>query len=401
MDYKYIAYTPQSKIVKGTLKVPTKSMAIESLERSGLKVLSLRKAREWNASRLLPSSSSVKARDIILFSRQLAMLLERGTGFITALQLSLDQTSSQALRKILEMVIEDVREGSTLSSAIAKHPRVFPLAYTRMVMLGEQTGRMEATLRELASNMEKDEAAKKKVRSALTYPAFLLVLGIITAVVMMTAVLPSITRLFDEFDAELPWNTRMVISIGDFFTDFGYYLLGGICLLFLILVWYIRQPSGRYNFEKLALKLPLVGRIILSHNMRSYSQMMATLLKSGLPMTEVMAVARQSASGELMRQTLAKIPDNLLQGQSLSQTMRADKFFPDMLVQMTATGEETNTLDDSFAAVADHYEAEFDETMASAMTVLEPVMLVVIGLLIGFVAVSVIMPIYSVYNVIS
>jgi len=399
MNFKYVAYTSQNKIVKGTLGVPSRSVAVETLEQSGLKVVSLKKAKRWDTSRFL-QSSSIKARDVILFSRQLAMLLESGAGFLTSLQLSRDQTSNKALKTILDGVIEDVRSGSTFSSAIAKYPKAFPLAYTRMMKLGEQAGNMETVLRELATNIEKDEAAKKKVKGALTYPIFLLILGVITAIIMMTAVLPSITNLFTEFDTELPWTTRTVMAVGDFFTYAKYYLIGGILLIALFTMWYIKRPSGRYRLEKIILRLPVIGRISLFHNMRGFSRSMATLLKAGLPMKDVMTVVQQSAPSEVMRQTLSRIPHHLLQGKSLSQAMRTEQIFPAMLVQMVTTGEETNTLDSSFAAIADHYESEFDDTLASFISTLEPVMLLFIGLVIGFIAVAVIMPIYSLNSVI-
>jgi len=399
MAYKYVAYNSQKQVVKGTLDVTVESAAVEVLNRAGLRVLSLKKVRRWNVEHLLPSLFGTRSRDVILFSRQLAMLLESGTGFLTALRISRDQTASRPFKRILTRIIEDVEAGSTFSAASAKYPEAFPISYSRMIKVAEQTGNLSAVLEEVVANMERDEAAKRKIKVAMTYPAVILLLGIVTVVILVTAVLPSLTRLFDDFGAQLPWNTRLVIAATDFVSDYKFYLLGVVVLIALFAVWYARRPSGRYQLERLLLKLPLIRRVVLVTYMRNFSRVMSMLLGAGLPMIEVMTVARQSVGSEVVRHSLDKIPDKLYQGRSLSQAMKADPLFPSVLVHMVATGEGTNALDRSFGTVADHYESEFDETVAQLTSIIEPVMLALVGLIVGFLAVSVIMPIYSAYNV--
>ena len=204
MAYEYVAYTPQRNVVKGTLGVTNGTVAVETLERAGLMVLSLREVRRWDIERQLPTLFRVKTQDVILFSRQLAMLLERGTGFLTALQLSRDQITSKMLQKILTAVITEVKTGSTFSTAVAKHPQAFPLAYSRMMRVGEKTGKLEVVLREVATYMEQDEATRKKVRTALTYPVFVVLLGLVTGIVLVFAVIPPLMHIFAEFNTQLP-----------------------------------------------------------------------------------------------------------------------------------------------------------------------------------------------------
>jgi len=400
MTYKYVAYDAENKVVKGTLGVTSESAAADSLERSGLKIVSLRKAREWNIRPLLPTFYGVKPRQVILVSRQIAMLLERGSGFLTALRLARDQTTSRGLKEILADIIRDVGTGVTFSAAVAKHPQAFPLSYSRMMKVGEETGKLEVVLKQMAASMERDEKAKRRVRAALTYPAFVMLLGLITVVVMVTAVLPPLTRMFTEFDAQLPWTTELLTASIDFVASYKFYLLGAVVILISVVPWYLRRPSGRYQFERLLLKLPVIGRVVLIHNMSNFSRIMHMLLAAGLPMTEVVSVARQSAQSEVLRQALGNIPKKLFQGQSLSRAMKADRLFPDMLVQMVTIGEETNTLESSFEAIADRYELESEDSLAALTSILEPLALLLVGLVIGFIAVSVMMPMYSVYNVI-
>ena len=399
MNYKYVAYTPQKKVVKGTLGVVSESVAVEALERAGLRILSLKEVRQWNIEQVLPTLFGVKVLDVILFSRQLAMLLEKGTGFVTALRLSRDQTTSRVLKKILTGVVTDVETGSTFSAAVAKHPQAFPPAYSRLMRVGEQTGKLEVVLRDVATHMEQDEAAGKRVRTALIYPGLIVTLGVVTVVVLVRVVLPPLMRIFAQFNTQLPWPTRVVLALAGFVSDYKFYLLGAVFLLVSLLIWYSTRSSGRYQLERLVMKLPVIGRISLLRNLSHFSRITSVLLGAGLPVTEVMAVARQSVQSEVIRQELGNIPKSLLQGQGLSQAMKASHLFPSMLIQMVITGEETNTLDSSFAVVADHYEFEFNQALTVFISMLEPLLVLLVGLGVGFVAISAMMPIYSIYDI--
>jgi len=400
MSYKYVAYDKDKQLVRGVLPVSTESLAIDSLTKSGLRVLSLKEVKQRGLQGLPAAFFNVKPGEVVLFSRQLAMLLERGTGFITALRLSRDQAAGRKMRGILSSVISDIEAGGTFSSAIDKHPKVFPLSYRRMVQVGEQTGKLEEVLFEVAAYMERDENTKKKIKSMMIYPAFIMVLGIITAIILTTVVLPPLVRLFDTFNASLPWTTRALLAISGFLADYIYYVVGAVLIVVVFVTWYLGRPGGHYRLEQLLWKLPIVRRISVLRSMHNLSRVMSILLASGLSMIEVLKIAEQSAHSEMVRRGLRKIPDRLLQGQSLSQAMHADKLFPNVLTQMVMLGENTNSLDNSFATMADHYEFEFNEAVSSLTSLLEPAMMLIVGLGIAFVAVSVITPIYSVYNVI-
>jgi len=399
MAYEYVAYTPQRNVVKGTLGVTNETVAVEALERAGLMVLSLREVRRWDIERQLPTLFRVKTQEVILFSRQLAMLLERGTGFLTALQMSRDQIVSKVLQKILTAVITDVKTGSSFSTAIAKHPQAFPLAYSRMMRVGEKTGKLEVVLREVATYMEQDEATRKKVRIALTYPVFVVLLGLVTGIVLVFAVIPPLMHIFAEFNTQLPWPTRILLALGGFVSGYKFYLLGTVFSLALLFVWYAGRSAGRYQLERLVMKLPVIGRISLLRSLSHFSHITSILLGAGLPIIEVMPLVRQSVQSEVLRQELENVPKSLLQGQSLSQAMKSSRLFPGMLVQMVITGEETNSLDSSFAALADHYEFEFNQALTVLMSMLEPLLVVLVGLVVGFIAIAAMMPIYSIYDV--
>jgi type IV pilus assembly protein PilC len=400
MPFKYVAYNKDKQMIKGVLPVSTESLAIDTLTKSGLRVLSLKEVKQRGLQRLPSLFFSVKPSQVVLFSRQLAMLLERGTGFLTALRLSRDQAAGGKMRNILSSIISDIEAGSTFSATIDKHPKVFPLSYRRMVQVGEQTGKLEEVLFEVAAYMERDEDTKKKIKSMMIYPSFILVLGIITAIILTTVVLPPLVRLFDTFSAQLPWPTRALLAISGFLGDYIYHVVGVVLIVVILVAWYVNRPGGRYRLEQFLWKLPIIRRISVLRSMQNLSRIMAILLASGLSMIEVLKIAEQSAQSEMVRRGLRKIPDKLLQGQSLSQAMHDNHLFPNVLTQMVMLGENTNSLDNSFATMADHYEFEFNESVSSLTSMLEPVLMLIMGLGIGFVAVSVIMPIYSVYSVI-
>ena len=399
MNFKYTAYTPQQKIVQGELEALDKNIAIESLERAGFNILSLKSYRKINLEDILPSLFSVKKTDIVLFSRQLAMLLEKGIKFLSALELSKDQVHNRILKKRLKAVLDDVEGGSTFSDALAKHPDVFPVTYFHMIKVGEKAGKLEEVLREEAEHIEQEEVTRKKIRNALVYPSVIFLMGIGTVVVLLTTVLPSMMDLFTQFGSELPLPTRVTVSIAEFFDSYSLYLLGGILILILFIIMYSRTNSGKYNLEKLILCLPVVGRIISLRNLEQFSRISSILLSAGLPVPEVIMIAQHGVQSETVRHELAKVPESLIQGQGLSGSMKNSALFPSMLIQMVITGEETNTLESSFQALAEHYAYEFNQSLTTFISLLEPVLILIIGLFIGFIAISAMMPIYSIYDV--
>lgn len=399
MAYKYIAYDFQKKLISGTLAVSEQATAVKALERAGLRILSLREVKRPRFLKWLPPLFEVKNRDVILFSRQLAMMLGRGTGFLTALKLAREQVAGRALKKVLREVITDVETGATFSAAVEKHPRAFSVAYGKLMRVGEKTGKLEAVLKQIADYMEQDEATRKKVKTAITYPMFVVLLGMVTGVILVTVVIPPLTRIFTEFNTQLPWPTRFVLGLAGFITSYKYYVLGTGSSLFLFLVWFSSRRTGRYLMERILLKIPILGRLYRLRTLAYFSRISSMLIGAGLPIVEAVQLARQSVQSEILRRELYLIPDRLLQGQSLSQAINNITWFPSMVNQMVIMGEETNTLDASFGMLADHYDFEFGQAMSQFMSTLEPALVLLVGLVVGFIAISAMMPIYSIYDV--
>ena len=285
MDYKYIGYTEDRKVVKGTLAAANQNVAAQVLNRQGYQVLSLKPVAAFIPSweQAFPSLFRIKPQVIVFFSRQLALLLESGTDIVTALELLQSQASSRTFRKVLGEVVSDLRGGNRLSFALQKHADVFPPVYRRSLSVGEQTGGMETVLRQIADYMEQDINSAKTVKNALTYPIIVAVVAIAVVAVLVTFVLPTFTNLYSSLNVELPLATKLLISLVDGLRANGVYVLIGLGAAVVLIFAYIKTPAGKYQWDKLSLKMPLLGGINLLNELARCCRSMSLLFRAGLP----------------------------------------------------------------------------------------------------------------------
>ncbi|MFQ5812022.1 MAG: type II secretion system F family protein [Anaerolineae bacterium] len=396
MPYKYVAYTQTGERVRGTLNVASEEAAEEALWRSDYIIVSLRQARPGpDLAGLMPTFFGVKTRDLIVFSRQLATLIESGITILSGLQMLAEQVSSKALQKALQRVIEDVQEGETFSEALRKHPQVFPSIYSRMIEIGERMGNMEGVLRQVATYLEKRESLTRKLRGAMAYPAFILVLAIGVAFLMMTFTLPGIMGLFSEFEAELPITTRILIAVTDFFTAYRSHIVAAAVLVITVAALYMRTPIGRRQRDLLLLKIPVIGSINIQSNVSQFCHTMSILLAAGLPIAQIMNLVVQTTGNVILREALERVRTEMLQGHGLSRPISQEKVLPTLLAQMVRVGEETGSLDSNLETLAVFYEEEADRKISALTGMMEPALMLFVGGMVGFLAVSVILPMYS------
>ena len=398
MAYWYSAYTLDKRIVQGTIDAASERMAEEALYRSGYhRVLKLREISPGlTLSRWLPNLFGVKTQDVIDFSRQLAALIRSGIPILTALQLLKEQTPAATLRKVIIGLVKELREGSSFSQALAKYPQAFPSTYCQVIKASELTGNLEDTLSQVANYLEKDIAAVKTVQRALVYPALVLLMAIGVFTLLTTVALPPLVRLFTSLGGELPWTTRSILVAGGFFIAYKFYLLGVLAALIILIFSYMRLPAGKLTMDKLMLKIPVIGRISIQRNMCRFCQTTSMMLKAGLPLTQIMNVVTRTVRNEIIRQALREVRGKLVQGQGLSQPMAAIAVFPQLLVEMVTIGETTGTLDTTLATMADLYERNVEERVQALISMIEPALIVVVGLVVAFIAVSMITPLYSI-----
>jgi len=403
MDYAYVAYTKDKRLIKGKVTATSQGAATEILNYGGYQVLSLNEVVPFfDIEKLrVGFGPRIKPMEMVMFSRQLALLLESGTDIVTSLELLQNQTTNRTLAAILGKVVSDIRGGSALSIALRKHPRSFPELYHRAIAAGEQGGNLEVVLRQMADHIEKAYLTEKRIRSALTYPIIVVVVAVVVVGILVTYVLPSFTQLYSSLAVELPLPARMLIAISEWFQNYGLYLLLVIAGIFGGVFAYIRTEGGKYQWHSALLRLPIFGRINLLNQLGRCCRTISLLFRVGVPLPEIMAVAIYGTTNKVMAEALNGVQSELLRGEGLSRPMARRKLFLPLMVQMVGVGEETGNLDKTLATVADCYEAEAEDRTNSAVGLIQPVMTIIIGLMVGFIALALVTAMYSIYGEVS
>ncbi|MFC1993185.1 type II secretion system F family protein [Chloroflexota bacterium] len=399
MVYQYVAYKETGEVVKGKLSATNEEAAIDMLGYAGYKVMNLKPLAPFlSLDKLLIRLFRVNPAEIILFYRQLALLLESGIDIVTALELLQVKTSSHALKKAMGEVISDLRGGSQLSSALGKHPEIFSPMYCRLLHIGEQTGGLEIMLRQIADYMEKEATTAKGIKNALMYPVIAAITTVVVVGILITFVLPSIGRLYTSLGAELPTITKTLIDTGNIFQSYGIYILLGALAAAGLVFAYIKTPGGKYKWDKLALSLPQLGYVNHINELARCCRSISLLFRAGLPLTEIMPLTIQGSSNEVITRALLDVQQNMLKGEGLSQPMAKNELFLPMMVQMVKVGEETGKLDTTLLAVSQSYETEAEDKTHSFIALIQPTMTIIIGLIIGFIALSLASAMYSIYG---
>jgi len=399
MDFQYIAYTAERKLVKGKLSATDEEAAASLLNYGGYQLVSLKIMTPFfNLGSVASRFSRIKSREIIMFSRQLALLLESGTDIVTALELLQSQATNRSLRGIVGQVASDIRGGTSLSTALSKHPRAFPDIYHRTIAAGEQGGNLEVVLRQMADYVERGLNTEKKVKNALAYPVGLGVIALIVVAVLVAFVMPTFIDLYGAFDVKLPMATQLLLDVSGWLLQYGLFVILAMVAVVIVGYLYIRTPAGKYQWDKLMLTLPVVGRINVLSELGRCCRTMSLLFKVGLPLPEIMSLVIHGSSNKAMVEALTEVQQELIRGQGLSKPMSKNKLFLPLMVQMVGVGEETGNLDNTLTTVAQSYEVEADDRTSSAVGLIQPAMIIGIAVVIGFIAVSLLSAMYSIYG---
>jgi len=397
ISYRYVAATTQGKVVKGTIKATNEVTAERLLIGQGYNPIRLEVAPSmFSLEEALPTLFKVKPRDVIVFSRQLATLIRSGISLLPALEILQGQVAtSRAFRKTLGSIVDDIRGGGAFSQAIAKHPKAFSDIYCRTIAVGEQSGNLETVLNRMADYLEKQGAIAKKIGGALTYPMMVLGVGVVVVAILMTVVMPQLLGMFTAMNVELPLPTRILIAITNVLTGYPIYFLVAGALMVAIALWLVKQPSGRRLLDRVRLTAPIIGPPTLMGELARFSRTTSVLISAGLNLQEIMELMPQSSNNKVIQDALNQVNEGLLLGGGLSEPMSRIDIFPPLLVQMVVVGEQTNTLDFTLGVVADFYETSAEENPRAMVGMIGPLSTIGIALLVGFIALSVIMPMYT------
>jgi len=399
MVYQYVAYNENGELVRGKLSASSEETATELVSYAGYQVVSLKPfVPFFNLDKLSASLYQVKPAEIILLYRQLAMLLESGINISASLELLQEQATNRALKKVLSEVISDVRGGNQLSTALGKHQKVFSLVYCRLLGAGEQSGDLETVLRQVADYMEKEAATAKETKSALMMPAITAIIAVVVIGLMVIYILPSFSGLYGSLGVELPPMTKVLITIGEKAQSYIMQLILAVLVIVGAVFLYIKTPGGRYKRDKLLLRLPLLGRVRHLIELARCCRSMSLLFRGGLPLTEVMPLVIEGSGNKVIAKALSDVQQDMIKGEGLSQPMAKSKLFLPMMVQMVKVGEETGNLDVTLLAVARSYEAEAEDKIHTLIGLIQPAMTLIIGGVVGLIAVTLMSAMTSMYG---
>ena len=327
--------------------------------------------------------------------RQLSILIRSGVPLVESLTGLSEQAKSPVFAQALQRITIDVSHGAALSESFEKHPRIFPSLAVEMARVAETGGSLAESLGKLADHMEKGAEIARKVKGALAYPIVVLCISFLTVLVMVTFILPRFTKLFDKMGAKVPWTTQLLITISNVTTTYWYLFIGGAIALFFLTRKYLSTPAGRRNYDTNILRLPLVGDVITKVVLSRVLACMSTLLASGVPMTRTLEIAGAAANNEIVKDALHKASADVADGDATSQSLKTAEIFPPLVLQMVASGEKTGELPTMLEYVCTLFDRETEAKVKSLTSIIEPIMIVVLGIIVGFIAMSVIVPIYS------
>jgi type IV pilus assembly protein PilC len=401
ITYRYIATTRHGSLIKGNIKAQSEIAAERLLVAKGYIPEHVEVAPSmFSLEEALPSIFQVKPRDIIVFSRQLATLIKSGISLLPSLEILQGQAgSSRAFRTILGSILNDLRSGGSFSQAIVKHPKAFSDIYCKTIAVGEETGNLDAVLLQMANYMEQQSAMAQKIKKALTYPVMVMGVGIVVVFLMITVVMPKMLDMFTAMSVELPLPTRILIAVTRIFQDYTLYIIIGAALLLAVAVWMTKQPSGKRILDRLRLSVPILGPPALMAELGRFARTLSVMVGAGLKLQDSMELLPQSTTNMVFRDALNKVREKLLLGEGLSEPMSRISLFPPLLVQMVAVGEESNSLDFTMGVVADFFETAAEEKTAALVGMIGPVSTIGIALMVGFIALSVILPMYTITGV--
>ena len=401
MDFQYVAYTQDKQVVRGRLPAPDEEKAVGQLNSLGYQVISIKSSSSFgkiSGTLNISFTSQVKEKEVIMFSRQLAILLESGIDIVTAIDLFKSQAGNKVFKKMLEEIIADLRGGTSLSDALSKFPKVFPTMYYRTIAAGEQSGNLDTVLRRLAEYMERTALATKKVKSALTYPIIVLVAAVVVVAVLVIFVLPTFTSLYSQLGATLPMITKILLDIASWGAKYGIYVLVILIALILGIYLYTKTPAGRINWDSLMLRLPIIGPIVQLNELSRCCRTIAMLIKVGLPMPDIMTMCIQSSNNKIVSKALTDVRQDMIGGEGLGQPMAKRHIFLPLMVQMVAVGEKTGNLGNTLTTVADSFEIDADDKTSAAVGLLQPALTIGIALVVGFIAVAMLSTMYGIYG---
>jgi len=397
--------TAQGRVLKGEIEASNLEAVFAILRDRRIRPIPNRireKGRGLDAEIKIPGfGEKLKARDLSVFTRQFATMIDAGLPIVQCLDIQTQQSESTVLRNTLRAIKQDVEGGSTLAEALRKHPKIFDDLYVNMVEAGEAGGVLNAILNRIALFIEKANKLKKKVKGAMIYPCTIIVVAIVVVAILLIFVIPVFAELYGSMGKALPAPTQITINISNWVRANCLYMVFAIVGIIIAIRFYYQTENGRMNIDRLLLRLPVVGDLLRKVAVARFSQNMAILLSSGVPILDGLAITARTAGNRVIEKAIMESRVSISQGRTVAEPLRESKIFPPMVCQMVAVGEHTGGLDNMLRKVAELYEDEVDDAVANLTALMEPMIMVILGVILGGLVISMYLPIFQLGSVVS
>lgn len=397
--FSYKAKDPTGQIIAGTLEAESTNAVISRLQSMGYFPVAIENESDKKKGAIAAATTftrKVRINDLATFNRQLADLLSSGIPLVRALGIIQNQTSNEALIGIIVQINQDVSGGDSLAAAMAKHPKVFSKLYTAMVRSGEAGGMLDVVLSRLAEFAETEAEVRAKVKAALAYPVVMVIAGIGAVIILMTVVMPKILKIYGELNQTLPWPTQMLISFNEILRDYWYVIIGGIALFAFVAYKAFTSPEGKRVIDHFVIRVPLLGDMVVKREIANFARTFGSLLHNGVSILPALDIVHEVLNNTVIADEVAKIPQNVTQGEGVAAPLKKSKVFPPVVVNMMAIGEETGRLDDVLMKIARSYEMEVERAVKTLTSLIEPFIILGMGIVVGFIVIAMLLPIFSI-----
>ncbi len=393
--FSFSARTVSGQRHTGEIESASRDQVIGLLRRQRLVPIEVRQKR---AISLATIGTGIRTRDIVIFTRQLATMIDSGLPLAQSLHVLAQQSESRALRKVIEQVLHDVESGHTLADALRQHPRVFTDLFVNMVAAGETGGVLDTILNRLATFLEKADALKRKIKGASIYPAVILAVAAGAVAVLLIFVIPTFQEMFEGAGVPLPAPTRAVIFLSKTLQAWWHLVLGAMTAAAVLARRYHRTEGGRLTIDRLLLRVPILGTLQRKAAIARFTRTLGTLVSSGVPILDGLEITARTAGNRVLRDAIMQSRASIAGGDTISDPLRKSGVFPPMVVQMINVGEQTGGLDEMLAKIADFYDEEVNVAVAALLSSLEPIMIVFLGVVVGGMIVAMYLPIFDMIN---
>jgi type IV pilus assembly protein PilC len=381
--------------IKGQLEAESQKEVMEYLKSNGYFILEIKENRTSKGNFVTNFLHRVSFSDITYMTRQLAIMLNAGLTIIDSIEILKKQTTKVAFKEMLGEIDKNIRDGKNFSAALARYPDHFSTFYIALVKSGEASGKLDIILSKLAENLEFQRSFRSKIKNALIYPIVIVVAMFGMIFVIMTFVVPRLTDLYESMDVELSASTQLLINVSSFLDNYWIFVLVGIAVFIVLFQRGLKSPTGKKLFDTYVLHVPVFGKIIITASLVDATRTMSILIGSGVPILDALSIVTEVNTNEVFKNAYIRIKEKVEKGLSIGTAMSNEKIFPESLVQMTIVGEQTGHLDETLEKVSGYYQSETELAVKAMLTLIEPMILIVLGVTVGFVVMAVITPIFS------